>query len=428
MSDLLLLLLVSACLGALIGLIRQWDEQTDRPAGDFAGVRTHALWALLGCLGAFASEAYVPYSFIAVLVLVSAHLIAQAILGHLDSLPGTTSFAGALLTLFCGALVYWGELKSAVVVAAVTMVLLGLKRPIHAWTRTLNARDIRATLQFAAISGVILPLVPNRDLGPFGAFNPFSTWLMVVLISGLGFAGYLAIRILGPRAGIILTAILGGLASSTATTLAFSRRSREEPQASERYASAVVAACTVMLPRVLIITGLVNGSFARAILLPFALMAVPGVAYALWGWLRRQPAAQASETPSLGNPLNLPTAIKFAALYAGIAFLVKAVPALGWTHGLLPLSFVAGLTDMDAISLSIAREHEGQESIPALAARAVILAAVSNTLLKASFAIAVGSPGLKWRIALILGITAVIGVVAIVFAAPLLPVSAPALP
>ena len=420
MTDLLVFIIVSACLGALVGLIRQWDEQTGKQAADFAGVRTHTFWAVLGCLGAFVSEAHVPYVFPIVLVLVSAHLIAQAVSRHDQTNPGSTSFAGAMLTMFSGALVFWDEMKSAVVVAATTMVLLGLKRPIHDWTRTITPRDIRATLQFVAISGVILPLVPNRDMGPFGGFNPFSTWLMVVLISGLGFAGYLAIRIVGARAGILLTGILGGLASSTASTLAFSRRSREEPAASDHYALAVVAACTVMLPRVLFATGLINRGFATTLIVPFALMAIPGICFALWVRLRRRPTRSEGDAPKLGNPLSLGTAIKFAALYAVIAFLVKMVREQGWTQGVLPLSFVSGLTDMDAISLSIAREQNGEGAMPELATRAVVLAAVSNTLLKGSMAIGLGSPGLKVRVGIVLGATVVIGV-AWMFFGPALP-------
>ncbi|MGH7960133.1 MAG: MgtC/SapB family protein [Opitutaceae bacterium] len=417
MPDLLVFIVVSACLGALIGLIRHWDEQAGKQPGDFAGVRTHTFWAVLGCLGAFASEAHVPYAFAIVLVLVSAHLIAQAAADHDHPNPGSTSFAGAMLTMFCGALVFWDELKSAVVVAATTMVLLGLKRPIHDWTRTITPQDIRATLQFVAITGVILPLVPNRDMGPFGGFNPFSTWLMVVLISGLGFAGYVAIRMVGSRAGILLTGILGGIASSTASALAFSRRSKEEPHASDHYALAVVAACTVMLPRVLIATSLINREFSATLLVPFALMAVPGVCYALWISLRRRPPHTDGEAPRLGNPLSLATAIKFAALYAVIAFLVKMVREQGWTEGMLPLSFVSGLTDMDAISLSIAREQGGEGATPGLATRAVVLAAVSNTLLKAGMATGLGSRGLKVRIGIVLGATAAVGVAWMLFGA-----------
>ncbi len=409
MPDLVRYIIVSAGLGALIGLIRQWGEQADRETGDFAGVRTHTFWAVIGCLAAFATEVHTPYAFALVLLVVPAHLIAQTINPRDRADPGPTSLAGALLTIFCGALVFWDEMKSAILVAATTMVLLGLKQPIHAWTQAMNAKDVRATLQFAAISGVILPLVPNRDMGPYAAFNPFSTWLMVVLISGLGFAGYVAMRLVGPRAGILLTGVLGGLASSTASTLAFSRRSREDVKLADHYALAVVAACTVMLPRVVAATGLVNRDFAQTLIVPFALMALPGVGYAAWVWLRRHPARHAGDTPDLGNPLSLSTAIKFAALYAGIAFAVKAIRAEGWTEGLMPLAFVSGLTDMDAISLSMASEPAGEKTATGLATRAVVLAAMSNTLLKAGMALTLGSPGLRWRVGIVLGATALVG-------------------
>lgn len=411
MPDLLLYIAVSACLGALIGSIRQWREQVGRDAGNFAGVRTHTFWAVLGCLGAYAHEAHTPYAFVAVLVAVSAHIVAQAANETDRSTPGSTSLAGALLTIFCGALVFWDEMKSAVVVAATTMVMLGIKQPIHEWTRTITATDIRATLQFVAISGVILPLVPNQDMGPFGAFNPFSTWLMVVLISGLGFAGYIAIRIVGARAGILWTGVLGGLASSTASTLAFARHSRAEPELSEHYALAVVAACTVMLPRVLVATEFVNRDFGLSLVVPFALMAAPGILYAAWVWIWRRPKHREGDTPELGNPLSLSTAIKFAVLYAGIAFAVTVIREKEWTEGLLPLSFVSGLTDMIAISLSLARDFAGPTA-PEIATRAVVLAAVSNTLLKAGMAIALGSRGLKVRVGIVLGATAAVGIAA----------------
>ncbi len=408
MPDLLQFIVVSACLGALIGLIRQWGEQADRRAGDFAGVRTHTFWALLGCLGAYASEAHAPFAFLVVLVLVAAHLMAQA--AHQpQSAPGSTSLAGAILTIFCGALVFWEETKSAVLVAATTMVLMGTKQGIHTLTRGITRQDIHATLQFVAISGVILPLVPNRDLGPYGAFNPFSTWLMVVLISGLGFAGYIAIRIVGAGAGILLTGLLGGLASSTASTLAFSRRSAKEPGLADHYSLAVIAACTVMLPRVLVATGLVNREFTLSLLVPFGLMAIPGIAFAAYLWLARGLETRAGDTPELANPLGLSTAIKFAAFYAVIAFGVKVIRAEGWTQGLLPLSFVSGLADMIAISLSVARDHEGGNAESSLATQAVVLAAISNTLLKAGMAVVLGSTGLKWRVAIVLGATAAIG-------------------
>ena len=188
---------------------------------------------------------------------------------------------------------------------------------------------------------------------------------------------------------------------------------------SEHYALAVVAACTVMLPRVLIATGLVNRDFALSLLVPFALMALPGIGYAAWVWFRRHPPHHAGDTPKLGNPLSLSTAIKFAALYSGISFLVTVIREQGWTQGLLPLAFVSGLTDMDAISLSVARDHGAEKTNAVLATRAVVLAAVSNTLVKAGMTIAVGSTGLKWRTAMVLGATAVIGIASMFVQLPL---------
>mgnify|MGYP001570357992 CR=1 FL=1 len=138
-------------------------------------------------------------------------------------------------------------------------------------------------------------------------------------------------------------------------------------------------------------------------------MALPGIAYTAWVWLRRRPSHRPGDTPELGNPLGLVIAIKFAALYAGIAFLVQIFREQGWTEGLLPLSFVSGLTDLDAIALSIAREQTGDRAMPAVAVQAIVLAAVANTLLKAGLAISLGSRGLKPRIAVVLGATAATG-------------------
>lgn len=407
----------SAGLGALIGLIRQWSEQTEHGGKtDFGGVRTHTFWAILGCLGAVASREFIPLALPIVIVVVAAHLLVAHVRHGDASSPGSTSFAASLLTLFVGALVAWNHTQTAVVVAALTMVLLGLKQTIHDWTRGFTPADIRGTLQFVAITGVILPLVPNRSFGPFDGFNPFSTWMMVVLISGLGFTGYIAMRIFGTRAGILVTSLFGGLASSTASTLAFSRRSREEPELSLEYAFAVVVACTVMLPRIAIIIFLLSPALVLRIAPAFGLMMIPALLYAVWqGWIARRAEKGAVASPAMSNPLSLLTAIKFALLYAVIAFLVKAATQLDWQAGLLPLSFVSGLTDMDAISLSMANTTRAETVSLDLAARAVILAAVANSLLKAALAAGLGSPLLRQRAGGVLVATAATGVAALVF-------------
>ncbi len=417
MPPLLIAIVSSACLGALVGLIRQWSDQKSNPSEiDFGGVRTYSFWAMLGCVGAYATELTSPALLPVIFGIVGAQQIAIRFAPTGEAARGGTTFASTLLTLLTGCLVFWKELSAAVLVAATVMVLLGSKQPLHAWTRSFTKDDVRGTLQFAAITGVILPLVPNRDMGPFDAFNPFSTWLMVVLISGLGFAGYLAMRLLGAGAGIMATSLLGGLASSTATTLAFTRRSRDEPKLAEHYALAVAIACTVMLPRVIVATGVINRELALTLIVPFALMAAPGILYAAWVWWTKHPGKSEGGAVALRNPLDLKMAIKFAVLYAVIAFLVKAAPQIGLAQSLLPLSFVSGLTDMDAISLSMARNGPGEGNPMTLATQAVVLAAISNTLLKAGLAISLGSPGLRVRTAVVLGATALAGAAWLVLA------------
>jgi len=207
---------------------------------------------------------------------------------------------------------------------------------------------------------------------------------------------------------LILTSLLGGIASSTATTLAFTRRSKEIPAMGEQYAMGVVIACSVMLPRMVITVGLLSPELSLRLVAPLAGMLVPSLIFAAWLGLMRNPGSTPVDSPKLTNPLNLITAVKFALLYALISFLVKAATQFDLLQsGLLPLSFISGLTDVDAISLSIAGNH----TIPLdLAAKAVVLAAVSNSLLKAGLAISLGSPTLRRHVAIVLGLTSLAGI------------------
>jgi uncharacterized membrane protein (DUF4010 family) len=403
-------IIVSACLGALIGLIRQWSEQRDGNSGaDFGGVRTFTLWAVLGCASSYVSQHYLAAVFPLTLAAVAAQFIALHVRSDHDRHAGSTSFVAMLLAGLVGALVQWKQVQAAVLVAALTMVTLGSKKPVHAWTRNFTSEDIRATLQFAAITGVILPLVPNRAMGPYEAFNPFSTWMMVVLISGIGFGGYILMRMLGAQAGITVTGLVGGLASSTATTLAFSRRSKEDPQQSESYALAVVLACTVMICRVLFMIGFVNLELVRRLAVPMAIIAAPGLLYAAWSWFFRRKKDASVETPEVKNPLSLKTAIKFAIIYTVFAFLVKAATNTEWKESLLLLSFVSGLTDVDAIALLMANSVRDQSVAIELAVKAVILGTLGNSLTKAILAVALGKGALRAHVAIALGATIVAG-------------------
>lgn len=393
-------LIVSASLGALIGLIRQWAEQqgTDNSDLHFAGLRTFILWAVLGHTAALVATEYSPFAFVAAMALVGLHILLHGFKPKKDTAIGLTTGSSALITLFLGGLVYWGQLEFAVVLAALTMIVLGIKQYSHAWTRRFTPQDIRSTLQFAAVSGIILPLVPNQGYGPYGALNPYNLWWMVVLISGLGFIGYILMRWLGAKSGVILTGLIGGLASSTATTLAFSRESKTYPELSSSFALAIVMACTIMLGRVLIILGFIFPGFISSLWLPFMFMAVPGIIYALITQFFCKQEKALMDLPDLKNPLSLSIAIKFSLIYGIISVLVKIFNETDLSHGLLALSFISGLTDMDAIALSITHNLTDGSVALKLATQAVVLAAIANTLLKAGLVMALGSSALRKQI------------------------------
>jgi uncharacterized membrane protein (DUF4010 family) len=393
-------LIVSASLGALIGLIRQWAEQQESQTADLdsAGLRTFILWALLGYTAALISSRFVPSAFVATMALIGIHMLLHGIHSKLKQPIGLTTGAAALVTYFIGALVFWNQLALAVVLAALTMIVLGMKQYSHAWTRGFTPQDIRSALQFAAVSGVILPLVPNAGFGPYNALNPYSLWWMVVLISGLGFVGYILMRWLGARSGVILTGLIGGLASSTATTLAFSRESKVYPELSSSFGLAIIMACSIMLARVIVILGFIYPEFVSVLWLPFSVMTLPGLVYGMIWHFKHPKSKNAMQMPDMKNPLSLSIAIKFGLIYGVISVLVKLSNELDLNNGLLALSFVSGLTDMDAIALSITNNlKEGSVALQ-LAARAVILAALANTLLKAGMVMVLGAPQLRKQV------------------------------
>jgi uncharacterized membrane protein (DUF4010 family) len=269
--------------------------------------------------------------------------------------------------------------------------------------------DVYQALQFAAVTGIVLPLVPDHPYGPYGAFNPFNIWMMVVLVSGLGFAGYVAVRIFGENRGLAMTGLLGGLASSTATTLAMSRESRDRPEVGRVCALAVILACTVMLARVAFLVGAVSPALLAATAPWLAFMAVPAIVFAAWSWrhFREEGTPASAGAAEVHNPLNLRVAIQFAILYALIVLLVRWAQDVFGGAGLYVASFLSGLTDLDAISLSLAQLQKTGHVVTDVGARALLIAAIANALLKAGMAVALGSASMRRPVMLVLGATAV---------------------
>jgi len=409
MNDLLASLLVSGSLGALIGLERQWERQLGHPEKRVAaGVRTFTFWALLGAICAFLSGHGQPHAFIAGIIAMVCWL---GIFVYTQNMAkpgaGFTTAATGMLTYLLGGLVVAGEARVALVVTVGTLLLLAGKPYLHGLSKKFTAEDARMALQFLAVTGAVLPLVPDTDMGPLGAFNPRSTWLMVVIVSGLGFAGYIAVRLLGTSRGIALTGLAGGLASSTATTLSMSKLSRERPELARDCTLALLIACTIMLWRVELLVAAISPPLALVLLPDFLLMSIPGAVFA--GWRFCCGAASSEASGVYKNPLSLKVALQFGALYAAVVFAVKLAVLWFGGAGLLIASFLSGLTDLDAIALSLSNLFRDTQVTMTLAAQGIVLAAVANSIMKAALAFSLGDRVLRRFTLLVLGATAVIG-------------------
>jgi uncharacterized membrane protein (DUF4010 family) len=402
MFDLNLALRFGAALG--LGLLLGLERERKRDAElMFGGVRTFALIALLGALGAFLEREMsqgwlVVAAFVALSALVIVSYATTAARGEL----GITTEVTALLAFIVGALCGWENVGVASVATVVCLLLLTLKDFLHRLARRVELADVEATLTFAVISVIILPLLPNETFGPppIDVINPYKIWLMVVLIAGLNFLGYLLVKVLGNEHGLVLTGILGGLVSSTAVTLTFSQRSRQEPEMSSAFVLAIVVAWTIMFLRVLVVVSLVNRALAASLALALGCMAVAGVLVSLA--LRRRSKARETGVVTAGaNPFELSEAIKFGLLFGIVTVVAKAAEAYLGATGLYLAGAVAGLTDVDAISLSMANLATTSPESVRIATRTIAIAVISNTLVKAGMAAFMGAPALRRTIVLV---------------------------
>lgn len=388
---------IALLIGALIGLEREFYQQ-QRNSPDFAGIRTFSLIALLGSVSAFLAHEFgivlAALSLGGLVLMVTVSYFAA--IRRANSEMGITTEIAALLTFLFGVLAMGDHAMVAAALAVVTSLVLLLKGRMHEFIRDMDVDDIHVTLQFALVAAVILPLLPNRTIDPLDLLNPFQIWLMVVLVSGIGFSGYVLMKVLGPSRGINLMGLLGGLASSTATTISFSSASREHPEMAVHYAGAVVLSSTVMLFRVLVFVLVIYPPLALAILVPLAAMLLTGMLVILVS--RRR---QSGETPTvypdfkIANPLKISTAIKFGLFFSIVLIVVKYARSLLGVTGVYLASLLTGLTDVDAIVLGVTRLANEAELSMEVAAAAIVVAVLTNTISKGLIAYFSGSPELR---------------------------------
>ncbi len=401
-------LAVALMVGLLLGAERGWTHRESRDGGRVAGLRTLGVIGLLGgvcgLLSAKLGGSVFGFVFLALAaILLLAHLVET---GE-DRDRGLTSVAAALLVFALGALSTVGEPGLAAASAVVAALLLSYKTLLHGWLDRLDGAELRAVLKLLLISVVVLPLLPDRGYGPWQALNPYAIWWMVVLIAAISSAGYFAVRIGGARQGTLFTGLFGGLASSTAVTLQFARAARRGPDAAPLLATAILLACGTMFPRMLLVAAMLNPDLLNPLLLPALAMALVVYLPAFWFWRETRREALALESP-LKNPFELGPALGFGALLAGVMLLGEALRQRFGDAGLLALAAASGITDVDAITLSLARLSQGDVTV-SVAVLGIVIAAAANTLAKAAMATVIGGRAVGLRVAVVLCASAVTG-------------------
>lgn len=405
--ELLITLAASLGLGLLVGLQREYDENK------IAGIRTFSLATLFGSSTALISQQFGSAWVIAAGFLSLAILMVNAnFLKHKDAEDpkgiGQTTEVALLVMYGIGAYLVVGNLTVGIAIGAVTALLLHLKGTLGDFVDSLDAKDLKAIMQFVAISMIVLPLLPDQTYGPYDVLNPYDIWRMVVLIVGLSLVGYFLYQWLGKNAGTISNGILGGLISSTATTVTFSKRSTDVEGGGKLAAFIILAASTVALIRVLIEVAIVTPKNFYVIAPPIILeiLIMSGLCVALYWHNQKE---ETGELPEPDNPAQFKSALIFGGLYGFILLAVAAAKDYFGNSGLYIVSIISGLTDVDAITLSLSNTLNRGEIETDTAWRLILIASLANLVFKGGMAAILGTRKLAVYIAVLFGISIVAG-------------------
>ena len=394
MNDMLYRLSISLAIGLMIGIERGWVARNEAEGERAAGLRTLALSGMLGGVAGALAKALQDGGMVIGLVF-AVYALSIAALRYREMVHektfGATTVVAAYLAFCLGALAVIGDERVAAAVAVAATALLALKGALHGWLRRLTFEELRAGLILLVMTLILLPILPDRGMGPLQAINPHDLWIMTILIALVSAAGYAAIKLGSGDRGILISGLAGGLASSTAVTLSFAKLAREMPDKEPWFVGGAILASTMMVLRIGIIAGSINPAMLQWLLLPVVFAAAAGLVATLL--VTRLGADDGTgHAPQLSNPFELGTVLKFSLFLAFIMLAQKVVTQSAGETGAYLLAVLSGLADVDAISLTFARE--GGRGLPYdAAAGAILLAAAVNTLAKAGFAWAAGGRG-----------------------------------
>jgi len=381
---------VSLLLGLLLGLERQRAKRDQA----FAGIRTFPLFALCGFFAGLAASKGMPLALPAVLLVVGGFGLASYLREPTGA--GITTEMTGLLAALLGGMVALGEVSAASATAVVVTLLLTLKAPLHRMAGAVSEDEILAIVKFGIVAVVLLPLLPDRPMGPYGALVPRKVGLLVVILSGVSLAGYLLVKVLGGRAGWAVAGGLGGVVSSTATTLSFASKARTAPEQIPALAVGVILASTVLYARGAVVVALLDRGLALHLAPRLAVLLGIGVAFAAFQYRRQE--REAGEEIALGNPVELGRAAIMAALFAGVIVLARVAQERLGTAGLWAVGAIGGLVDVDSVAVAAARVRQDAQAAVEAAAGAYLLATASNLVFKGGAVVVSGGAEMARRV------------------------------
>jgi len=384
---------IALLIGLLLGLERERARRADEPL--YAGIRTFPLFSIAGYLGALAGQHGLPLALPAVLLVLGALSVAAYVRSPADHLGATTE-AAALVAALLGAAVAFGQAPVAAALAVAVALLLALKSRLHEVAGALSGPEIMAILKLAVVALIVLPLLPDRALGPYGALEPRRLVIVVLLLSGVSLVGYMLVRVVGGRAGWPLAGLLGGLVSSTAVTLSFAGKARESAEIVKALALGIVLASTVLYARGAVLMTILDAPLGRHLWPRLGLLLVLAIALAFLQYHRLH--AGPADAAQLGNPVELGRAVLLTAIFAGVLLAARAAQAELGTAGLWAVGAVGGLVDVDSVTVAAARvRQQGLVDVPS-AAGAYLLATLTNLLFKGGAVLFVGGRELARRV------------------------------
>ncbi|SEA34910.1 Uncharacterized membrane protein, DUF4010 family [Desulfuromusa kysingii] len=384
-------LAVALLLGSIIGLERGWGAREQKSGERIAGIRTFSLIGLLGGISVVLAKEVTVWAFPVLLLSV----VAMAIVAYSERLDHIRNFSitgmiGMVLTFCFGAVAVAVDPVIATAAAVVTAIILDNKEEIHSWVHKLKAHELDAGLKLLVISVVLLPLLPNQQMGPGGVLNPQEIWWMVVMIASISFVGYFAMRVAGTSKGILFTSLFSGLTSSTALTLHFARQAKRHPALNAQFATGILIACGTMFPRILVYCFIINHDLLPSLIWPVAVMTVLLYVPAIIIWSRNSGTSQVSQ-PTFGqNPLDLKSALVFGVLLTVILLLGDFFKNWLGDTGVYMLAATSGIADVDAITLSLSRMSNNELAMD-VAVLGIVIAAATNNLVKSGMAWVIGN-------------------------------------